>query len=171
MGADMLLRDLYLPMGGAVDLPAAKTAAGDLCLRATVADLRILLDHDWISHPALYDYDPPDALIAEHAAELRQTAARNLDLLLDTFAASLQHRDVARFRFDRADTDTGIDAYVTGGYVNDCSPTDSWDAWAIVYDTQAFPAGWCDRIGAAAGLLHPIGTGRPMVTVTFHAWA
>src|SRR5689334_7814643 len=98
MGADMLLRDLYLPAGTAVDLPAAKKLVDDLCWQATVADLRILLDHDWISHSSLYDDDPPDARIAEHATELRATAAQSLYQLLDAFAASLHGRDVARFR-------------------------------------------------------------------------
>lgn len=171
IGADMLLRDLYLPADNVLDLPAAKAVTSELCRQATVAELRVLLEHHWISHPALDDYDPPHALVAEHTTALQATAEQSLHKLLEEFAASLHARDVARFRFDRADTDTGIDAYLTGGCINGDSPTDSYDAWAIVYDTHAFPADWCDRIGAAAGLLHPAGTGQPTTSVTFHAWA
>lgn len=171
MGADMLLRDLYLPAGTGIDLAAAKAAASSLCRAATVTELRVLLDHDRISHPALYAYEVSDSQITPHVEVLRATAEQELHRLLDAFAASLQDRDVARFRFDRADNEAGVDAYVTGGYLNGHSPTDSYDAWAIIYDTDRFPASWCDRIGAAAGLLHPTGTGATTLTVTFHRWS
>jgi hypothetical protein len=162
---------LYLPAGSGLDLPAAKAEASALCRQASITDLQVLLDHDLISHPDLDDDDPADPRIAKHATALRQAAEPSLHELLDAFAASLHERDVARFRFDRGDTEAGIDAYLTGGYVNDSSPTDSIDAWAIVYDTHALPDDWCGRIAAAAGLLHPTETGWPMITVTFHAWA
>ncbi|XVV10914.1 hypothetical protein ACQP2X_39665 [Actinoplanes sp. CA-131856] len=101
MGADMLLRDRYLPAGISLVLPAAKAVASTLCRQASAADLRILLENDWISHPTLYDYDPTNTRIAEQSDELRETVAQSLQRLLDTFAASLHERDVARFRFDR----------------------------------------------------------------------
>jgi hypothetical protein len=37
--------------------------------------------------------------------------------------------------------------------------------------SDMFPDSWVDVIGAAAGLLHPDGTGPAARTVTFHTWA
>jgi hypothetical protein len=92
---------------------------------------------------------------------------------------SLQHRDVARFGVDRTDVSrfpdpapvVGVDAYVTGGMSTGDNPTGSFADWDIVFDTDRFPPGWSDQIGAAAGLLHPAGTGPAITTVTFYAWA
>ena len=180
MGSDMLLRDLYLPTGTTVDLAATKRTAGDLCRNATVEDLRILLDEDWISD-GLADPDGwTDQALTVRAGTLRAAAEHRLHRLLDGFAASLQGRDVARFRFDNSTADDsdsggfsggGVDAYVTGGLSSGGGPSDAYDAWDIVFDTDRFPDGWCYRIGAACRLLHPHGGGPAAATVTFHAWA
>jgi hypothetical protein len=174
MGSDMYLRDLYLPAGTALDLAAAKTTAGELCRHATTDDLRILLDEDWISHDGLTDPDDwTDQALTAAAETLRDAAEHRLHQLLDDFAASLHGRDVARFRFDNptADDESGVDAYVTGGLSSGGGTTDAYDAWDIVLDTDRFPDGWCDRLGAACGLLHPHGDGPAAAVVTFHAWA
>ncbi|WP_432833026.1 hypothetical protein [Dactylosporangium sp. CA-092794] len=175
MGSDMYLRDLYLPTGTCVDLAAAKTTVTVLCRNATVDDLRILLDEDWISDDSPIDpEDWTEENLTRHAATLRAAAEHRLHRLLDEFAASLTGRDVARFRFDNpADTDDGsggVDAYVTGGVSAGGGPTDAYDAWDIVLDTDRFPDGWCDRIGAACELLHPHGDGPAAATVTLHRW-
>jgi hypothetical protein len=172
MGSDMYLRDLYLPAGTTIDLAAATTTAGELCRHADIDDLRILLDEDWISADSLTDTDDwTDEAIAA-AEPLRAAAEDRLHRLLDGFAASLQGRDVARFRFDNAANDNGgVDAYVTGGTSVDGGPTYAYESWDIVFDTDRFPDGWCDRLGAACGLLHPHGDGPAAAVVTFHAWA
>ena len=51
------------------------------------------------------------------------------------------------------------------------SPTEAFDDWDIVYDTNRLPDTWPGEIGAAAGLLHPWGDGPAVGTVTFRAWA
>lgn len=175
MSAHMSLRDLYLPAGQAPDLPAAKTLAGVLCQTAGVDELRVLLEHDHISHADLYQYDPSDEQIAAHLDELRATAELELGGLLDAFAASLACRDVSRYPFDRptgaANGRHTIDAYVTAGVTADGGPTESSDAWDIVFETDKFPPGWCDQLGAALGLLHPTGDGPARATATFYLWA
>ena len=175
MGSDMLLRDLYLPAGTTLDLAAATRTASELSRTATIDDLRILLNEDWIDDDSLTDPDDwTDQALTIRAATLRTAAEQRLHRLLDTFAASLQGRDVARFRFDNAASDDdsgGVDAYVTGGLSSGGSPTDAYDAWDIVFETDRFPAGWCDRIGAACGLLHPNSDGPAAAMVIFHRWA
>jgi hypothetical protein len=173
MGSDMLLREVYLPAGTTLDLAAAKRTAGELCRTATVDDLRILLDEDWIDDDSLTDPDDwTDQALAARAETLRTAAEHRLHQLLDGFAASLQGRDVARFRFDNATDSAGsVDAYVTGGLSVDGGPTYAFESWDIVFDTDRFSAGWCDRIGAAFGLLHPHGDGPAAAVVIFHAWA
>lgn len=64
-----------------------------------------------------------------------------------------------------------MDAYVTGGTCIDCGPMHVYEAWDVVFDTDRLPAGWCDRLGAACGLLHPHGDGPAAAVVTFHDWA
>src|SRR4051794_37600621 len=139
MGFDMLVRDLYLPAGTTLDLAAATTTAGELCRTAPIDDLRILLDEDWISYDSLTDPDDrTDQALTIRAATLRTAAEHALHHLLDRFAASLQRRDVARYRFDNGTDDDGhggVDAYVTGGLSFGDSPTDAYDAWDIVFDT------------------------------------
>lgn len=173
MGSDMYLRDLYLPTGTGIDLAAAKTTVAELCRNATVGDLRILLDEDWISDDSPVDPDDwTEEYLTRHAATLRAAAEHRLHRLLDEFAASLQGRDVARFRFDNpADSGGSVDAYLTGGLSSGGGPTDAYDAWDIVFDTDRFPLGWCVRLGAACGLLHPNADGPLAALVMFHRWA
>jgi hypothetical protein len=175
MGSDMVLRDLYLPAGTTLDLAAAKTTAGELCRTATIDDLRILLSEDWIDDDGLTDPDDrTDQALVARAETPRRGAEQGLHQLLDEFAASLQGRDVARFRFDNTADDNdggGVDAYVTGGLSSGGGPTDAYDAWDIVFETDRFPEGWCDRLGAACGLLHPNGDGPAAAMVVFHRWA
>jgi hypothetical protein len=171
VSAHMSLRDLYLSADTAPDLAAAKALAGILCRGAGVAELRVLLEHDWISHPALYDWDPSDEQIGAHLGELRDTAVQRLHRLLDEFDASLDDREVARFPFD-LDNGGGhtVDGYATGGVTPSDAPTDSFEAWDIVHATDKFPPGWCDQLGAALGLLHPHGTGPAAATVRLYRW-
>jgi hypothetical protein len=171
VSAHMSLRDLYLPAGTSPDLAAAKAVSYTLCRGAGIAQLRVLLEHDWISHPALYDWEPVDEQIGAHLGELRDAAVQRLHRLLDDFAASLHDRDVARFPFDR---DTGgdhcVDGYATGGVTPSDAPTDSYEAWDIVHAIDKFPPGWCDQFGAALGLLHPFGTGPAVATIRLYRW-
>jgi hypothetical protein len=171
VSAHMSLRDLYLPAGASLDLAAAKAVADTLCRSADVTQLRVLLEHDRISHPALYHWDPTDEQISAHLSELRATAVQRLHWLLDEFAASLRDREVVRFPFDR-DNGGGhtVDGYATGGVTPSDAPTDSWEAWDIVHATDEFPPGWCDQLGAAFGLLHPLGTGPAAATVQLYRW-
>jgi hypothetical protein len=172
IGSVRPLRDLFLPAGTTLDLAVATTTVGELCRRADLDDLRILLDEDWISADSLTDRgDWTGEAITAAAESLRAAAEDRLRRLLDGFAASLQGREVARFHFDN-DTDSGgsVDAYVTGGLSPGGGPTDAHDAWDIVFDTDRFPAGWCDRLGAACGLLHPNGDGPAAALVIFHRW-
>ncbi len=173
MGCDMHLRDLYLPADGTVDLAAAKTTASDLCRNATMEDLRILLDEDWISHDQLADPDDwTDQALTAQVEALRAAAQHKLHQLLDRFAASLQGRDVAQLRFDNpTDSGASVDAYFTGGLSAGDAATEAYAAWDIVFDTDRFPHGWCDQLGAACGLLHPHRDGPLAALVMFHRWA
>lgn len=173
MGSDMLPRDLYRAAGITVDLAAAKTTAGELCRDATIDDLRILLDEDWISDDRRIDPDDwTDHALTVRVEALRVAAEHALHQLLDGFVASLQGRDVGRFRFANP-TDSGgsVDAYLSGGLSCGGGPTDAYDAWDIVFDTDRFPHGWCERLGAACGLLHPNADGPLAALVMFHRWA
>jgi len=164
----MNLLDLYLPAGSGVNLTAAKTTATTLCRQATVDDLRTLLEHGWIDDDTLPDADAcTDEQLTARAEALRLAAENVLHNLLDRFARSLTGRDVAVARLDRECP--GIVAYTTGGLSG--RETDALDDWAVVTDVDRFPAGWTEQMAAAAGLLHPWGTGPAVATVTFHAWA
>ncbi len=170
MSAHMSLRDLYLPADRIPDLPAARTAATMLCRNATVEDLRMLLDNDWIGHPTLYDYELSDEQIRPHLTELRVSAEQRLHELLAAFMTSLGERDVVRFPYDTTRGENPghtVDAYVTGGV----TPTDSFEAWDIVYADNKFPAGWCVQLSAALGLIHPQANGPAAATVTFYRWS
>ena len=174
MSAHMTLRDLYLPADRIPDLPAARTAATTLCRNATIEDLRTLLDNDWIGHPSLYDYEVSDEQIRPHLAELRAAAEPRLHELLAAFMTSLGERDVARFPYDRTRGENRghtIDVYVTGGVTPSDAPTDSFEAWDIVYAADKFPAGWCVQLSAALGLLHPLADGPIAATVAFYRWS
>jgi hypothetical protein len=166
----MSYRDLYLPTGTALNLTAAATVIGELCRTATADDLRVLHDEGWLTGPFRAGTDSAKKLTGEQIAAARAAAEDVLNRLLRELSASLLHRDVAPFRFDRAGGE-GVDAYVTGGTEADGSPTDSYAAWDLVHADHRFPPGWSERIGAAAGLIHPTGTGPAITTVTFHAWA
>ena len=170
MAADMALRSLYLPTGRAINRTAATDKIRQLCREATIADLRVLLDYGWIDDEVPYSEDTwTDEVLTECAATLRQAAEAELLHLFDRFARSLGHRDVTRYRFDNGDE--GVDAYETGGLSWGDGPTEAYDAWDIVHDTDRLPDTWPDQIGAAAGLLHPWGDGPAVTTVTFRAWA
>jgi hypothetical protein len=178
MGVDMMLRAFYLPQDATVDLTAAKSVATRLSRNATLDDLRTLLDNGWLTADPSTDGDVrwarwSDEELAENAASVHVAAEQRLHQLLDAFMASLNHRHAARYAFSRKpnSTDGGIDTYVTGGLSSGDTPTDIYPAWDIVFDTDLFPDGWVDAIGAAAGLLHPDGTGPAARTVTFHTWA
>ena len=177
MGSDMLVRTLYLPADTTIDLAAAEAVVTHLTSTATPDDLDRMLANDAFVDTPVPGIHPPvgtwtDEMINRHADALRAWAEQCLHQALAAFAASLQRRDVARFLFGRPDTvGGGVDAYLTGGVSTGDSPTDSYTAWDVVYDTDLFPDGWVDAIGAAAGLLHPHGTGPAARAVTFHAWA
>ncbi|QGN48004.1 hypothetical protein GKC29_14890 [Micromonospora sp. WMMC415] len=156
MGADMALRSLYLPTGHTINRTAATDTIRQLCREATIADLRVLLDHGWIDDQVPYSEDTwTEEALTARAATLRQAAETELIQLFDRFARSLGHRDVTRHRFDNGDE--GIDAYETGGLSWGDGPTEAYDAWDVVHDTGRLPATWSDQFGAAAGLLHPVG--------------
>jgi hypothetical protein len=95
MGSDMLIRDLYLPAGTTLDPAAAEATAGELCRRATLDDLRILLDEEWIGHAGRAHLDDwSEQALFGRADALRTTAEHHLHGLLDTFAASPRRRPV-----------------------------------------------------------------------------
>lgn len=173
MGLDMILRELYLPADTKLDSATATEIISQLCRTATLNDLRALADNGWLQHADLQPADDwSDQHLTAHAPVLRTSAERRLHQLLGAFATSLRGRDVIRWRFDtNPNTAHGVDAYVTGGLTAGDAPTDAFEAWDLVFETEAFPDGWCDRIGAACGFLHPRGDGSPATTVTFHAWS
>ncbi|ROO52764.1 hypothetical protein EDC02_7705 [Micromonospora sp. Llam0] len=170
MGADMTLRSLYLPTRHTINRTAATDTIRRLCRQATADDLRVLIDHGWVADEVHSSADTwTDEALSARAAPLRLAAETELLHLFDRFARSLGHRDVIRYRFDNGDE--GIDAYQTGGLSSGDDPTDAHSAWDIVFDTGRLPDTWTDQIRAAAGLLHPWGTGPAVTTVTFRAWA
>ncbi|MEU1811064.1 hypothetical protein [Micromonospora aurantiaca (nom. illeg.)] len=166
----MTVRSLYLPAGHTINHTAATDTIRRLCCHATTDDLRILIDHAWIDDEVPYSEDTwTNEALTDRAATLRQAAETALLQLFDRFAHSLGHRDVSRYRFDN--DDESIDAYQTGGLSWGDHPTDAFEAWDVVFDTDRLPQTWPDQIGAAAGLLHPWGTGPAVTTATFRAWA
>ncbi|HEX8630839.1 MAG TPA: hypothetical protein VF755_21995 [Catenuloplanes sp.] len=177
MHCDMALRALYLPANTTIDLTAAKATATRLCGQATTDDLARMLDNDTFADIPITDINPPvcawsDELVSRHTAPLRRWAEQCLHWLLDEFTASLHHREVLCFHFGVSPSagDEGVDAYVTGGLNFGAAPTEPYDSWAIFYDSDRYPTGWSDAIGAAAGLLHPHGRGVATRAVTFYAW-
>jgi hypothetical protein len=168
MGADMLLRSIYLPAGQDLNLDAAKATATELAANASLADLRILVQQGWIGEQHLSTVDPGDDELATHAQALRAEAEQVLHAHLDQFAASLHSRAVAHYRFGH--TPVAIDAYTTGGMSWGDTPTDAYAAWDVVLDDGVYPPTWPIHLGAAAGLLHPHGAGRREATVAFYAW-
>ena len=113
-----------------------------------------------------------DAAIGTRADRLRAQAEQGLIERLRTFAGSLHGRDVVRDVLPAPADQPAVVAYHTGGLTStDEGPTDAYDAWDLVFDTEALPVGWADRIGTSAGLWHPAGTGAATATATFHIWA
>ncbi|MDG4795401.1 hypothetical protein [Micromonospora sp. WMMD1082] len=166
----MTLRSLYLPAGHTINHSTVTDTIRRLCRQATADDLRVLIDHGWLDDEVPYSEDTwNDEALTARAATLRQAAEAALLQMVDRFARSLGHRDVIRYRFDN--DDEGIDAYHTGGLSWGNHPTDASEAWDIVFDTGRLPHTWPDQIGAAAGLLHPWGTGPAVTIATFRAWA
>ena len=175
MGSDMFIRALYLPAGHTVDLDAAKQAATRLARNATLDDLDHIIDNGAFPDTDIDGIEPPvwtwmPELIAQHADVLRRWVEACLHQALDTLTESLQHRDLSRFPFSRH-PNGGVDAYLTGGASSGDSPSYSYTAWNLVYDDDRLPDGWADALGAAAGFLHPHGTGPAARAVTFYTWA
>ncbi|WP_157017699.1 hypothetical protein [Cryptosporangium arvum] len=164
----MIARVFYLPADTELDSAAATAVIEELCANASVDDLRILIENGWIE-PALPHGE--DAWTeAARVEELRAAAQHHMLILFERFRRSLTGRDVQRHRFAPPDQ-PGLDAYTTGGLSWGEGPTDAFDAWDLVFDVDRFPESWADRIGAAAGLLHPWGGGPPAVAAEFRAWA
>lgn len=171
MGADMMVRTLYLPTSTTINLAAAKATASQLSRNATPDQLRHLLEHGWIVHNTLPDPDCcSDDELAAHTGQLRQLTEQQLHTLLERLTGSLHSREVHQHRFSR-DDQPGVDAYTTGGLSYGDSPTDAYQAWDVVFDDDRFPESWTDQLGAAAGLLHPWGIGPPAAAVALHTWA
>ncbi len=168
MGADMLLRSIYLPAGQNLNLDAAKATATRLAVTAGMDELRILVQQGWIGEHHLSTASPTDEELAALADVLRAEAEQVLHAHLDQFAASLHSRAVAHDRFGH--TPVAIDAYTPGGMSWGDTPTDAYAAWDVVLDDGAYPPTWPIHLGAAAGLLHPHGAGRREATVAFYAW-
>lgn len=164
MSASMSMHDLYLPAGTTFDLARAEAVAAQLCRQAGRDDIVTLITHGWIDDDTATDAAPPYRL-----AERREQASRALRHHVQRLARSLTGRDVLRFRFDPQDS-PGVDAYMTGGMTPGDGPTDAADTWTFLFQTHLLPDGWSDQIGAAAGLIHPSGTGSPVCQVTFRAW-
>jgi len=176
-------RVLYLPVGGTIDLAAAKATTNTLCQAATLDDLRILFREEWIDWDTLPDSDdwPVDLPVnwsdegfAPLAGVLRAGAEQTLHRRLDRLAASLHQSDVTRCRINGGDG--GVDVYLTGGLDTDYdNPTHAYECWDVVCADEPgrFPDRWPGQIGAAAGLLRPNGPGPAALTftVTFHPWA
>jgi hypothetical protein len=159
VGAYLSTRELYLPAGTAFDIDQVQATAAALCDNATAEDLQHLTAEQWIHD----DVDAVEFLTGtrreRQLAALRHLAHVSLRGLLTGIGRSLRSRDVARYRFDNGDT-PGIDAYLTAGISNGDDPTDSFEAWTVLFEDHRFPHGWTDQIGRAAGLLHPHGTGE-----------
>jgi hypothetical protein len=158
--------------GRGPDVIAAKAVADMLCSSADVTQLRVLLlDHDWILHPAVLECEITDEQIAAHLGTLREAARHKLHRLLDNFEASFDCTDVLALPItgNTWGCDAEIWAYFTAPSIG--YPIPSYDAWDVVYATEKFPHGWSDRLGAALGLLHPHGAGPATITVTLYAWS
>ena len=169
MGADMLLRSIYLLAGQQLNLTAAKAVATDLAANAGLAKLHILVRQGWIGEDHLITTSPTDDELAGLADTLRAEAEQALHAHLDQFAASLHSRAVAHHRF--GNEPDAIDAYTTGGLSWGDPPGDAYAAWDVVLDDGAYPPTWPLLLGATAGLLHPHGPAPAVATVAFHAWA
>ena len=158
MGADMLLRTVYLPAGTRFDLSAATAMAATLTSQADNDQLDSLANHFDLDHGE-------DATLAQR----RDSALRLLTQLLTDFATSLHHRDVAYGQFGNIGNPL-VDEYATGGISTGDSPTDTYDEWDFLFDTERLPEPWSAYLATAGGLLHPHGDGPVVATVAMRAW-
>jgi hypothetical protein len=158
MGADMVLRTVYLPAGTLFDLPAATAMAATLTGHADRDQLDWLADRCDLDHAA-------EATLAER----RDSALTLLTGLLTDFATSLSSRDVTSHRLGNVGA-TLVDEYATGGLSHGDGPTDAYDAWNFLFDTELLPERWGEYLATAGGLLHPNGDGPVVATIAVRAW-
>jgi len=158
LGADMFLRTVYLPAGTLFDLPAATAMAATLTGQAGSDELDCLADHFDLDHGE-------DADLTER----RDSALRLLTGLLTEFASSLHSRDVTCLRFGNSGG-TPVDGYATGGLSYGDGPTDAYDEWGFLFDTERLPERWGEYLATAGGLLHPNGDGPIVATIAMRAW-
>lgn len=159
MGADMFLRTVYLPAGARFDLSAATAMAARLTSQADNDQLDRLANH--------YDLDHSEGATLSGR---RDSALRLLTQLLSDFTKSLHSRDVAYGQFGNTGN-TLVDEYATGGISTGDSPTDAYDDWDFLFDTERLPEPWGDYLATAGGLLHPNGDGPVVATVAMRAWS
>lgn len=171
MSADMFVRTFYLRADTPLGVGDAVLAIEDLCQRAGIEELRILLEHGVIgmTPPGGAEEWTDDALI-ESIDVLRDRAREQVFRLFVAFRKSLTGRDVFRSRLSPMDA-PGIDAFTTGGMSEDGVPTAAYAAWDIVFGDEQFPPDWPETIGGAAGLMHPSGAGLVVASVALRAWA
>lgn len=158
MGADMSLRTVYLRAATPFDLEAATAMAATLTSQATDDDLEHLAGQFDLDHG-------PHATLAQR----RDAALTLLTGLLTSFAESLSSRDVTSGPFGAEGAH--VDEYATGGMSSSDGPTEAYDEWDFLFDTEKLPGRWADYLGAAGGLLHPNGDGPVVTTVAMRAWS
>jgi len=158
MGADMVLRTVYLRAGTTFDLPAATAMATTLIGQARSVEF------DWLAER--YDLDLADDA---SRADRCQAASDLLTGLLTGFAKSLTSRDVTSYPLGTVSGPV-LDEYATGGLSSGDGPTDAYDAWTFLFDNEALPERWGEYLATAGGLLHPNGDGPVVAALAFRAW-
>ena len=119
MGADMLIRDLYLPAGTTLDLATAEATAGELCRHATLDDPASCSTKSGSATPG----SPTSTTGPSRPCSAAPTRCARPPSTTCTGCStrSPHRRDVARFRFDNdGGSGVGVDAYVPGA---ECSST------------------------------------------------